>query len=92
MDTKLAAKIVQGGVKLAKRVLKQKKGDSQKVYSLHEPEVYCLSKGKEHKKYEFGAKASVVVGKTHGVILGAYSLLENDYDGHTLDPALQRNA
>ena len=77
-------------LEVAKRVLKQKKGDSQKVYSLHEPEVYCLSKGKEHKKYEFGAKSSVVVGKTHGVILGAYSLPENDYDGHTLDPALQQ--
>jgi IS5 family transposase len=77
-------------LEVAKRVLKQKRGDSQKVYSLHEPEVYCLSKGKEHKKYEFGAKASVVVGKTHGVILGVYSLPENDYDGHTLDPALQQ--
>jgi IS5 family transposase len=39
-------------LEVAKRVLKQKRGDSQKVYSLHEPEVYCLSKGKEHKKYE----------------------------------------
>jgi IS5 family transposase len=75
---------------VAKRVLKQKKGDSRKVYSLHELDVYCLSKGKEHKKYEFGAKASVVVGKTHGVILGAYSLPENDYDEHTLDPALEQ--
>jgi len=64
-------------LEVAKRVLKQKRGDRQKVYSLHEPEVYCLSKGKEHKKYEFGAKASLVVGKTHGVILGAYSLREN---------------
>lgn len=77
-------------LEVAKRVLIQKKGDSQKVYSLHEPEVYCLSKGKEHKKYEFGAKASLVIGKTHGVILGAYSLPENDYDGHTLDPALKQ--
>ena len=77
-------------LEVAKRVLKQKKGDSQKVYSLHEPEVYCLSKGKEHKKYEFGAKASLVVGKAHGVILGAYSLPENDYDGHTLDRALKQ--
>jgi len=27
-------------LEVAKRVLKQKKGDSQKVYLLHEPEVY----------------------------------------------------
>ena len=47
-----------------------------------------MSKGKEHKKYEFGAKASVVVGKNSGVILGAYSLPKNDYDGHALEPTL----
>ena len=72
------------------KVLAQKKKDSHKIYSLHEPPVYCLSKGKEHKKYEFGAKASLVVGKTGGVILGAYSLMENDYDGHTVGPALDQ--
>lgn len=75
-------------LEVAQRVLRQKKHDADKIYSLHEPQVYCLSKGKEHKKYEFGAKASVVMGKNNGVILGAYSLPENDYDGHTLDPAL----
>jgi len=45
------------------RVLSQKRKDSKNIYSLHEPHVYCLSKGKEHKRYEFGAKASVLVGK-----------------------------
>lgn len=45
------------------RVLSQKRKDSKSIYSLHEPHVYCLSKGKEHKRYEFGAKASVLVGK-----------------------------
>ena len=68
-------------VETAKKILSQKRSDSGKIYSLHEPEVYCISKGKEHKKYEFGSKASVVVGKNGGVILGAYSLPENDYDG-----------
>lgn len=36
-------------------VLKQKRKDTNKVYSLHEPGVECISKGKEHKKYEFGS-------------------------------------
>jgi sulfate transport system ATP-binding protein len=31
----------------------------------------------------------VVVGKNGGVILGAYSLPENDYDGHALEPTLE---
>jgi len=30
------------------RVLTQKKDDSNKVYSVHEPEVLCISKGNEH--------------------------------------------
>jgi IS5 family transposase len=73
---------------LCQRVLAQKRHDENKIYSLHEPHVYCLAKGKEHKQYEFGAKASLVVGKTHGVILGALSLEKNTYDGHTVDAAL----
>gem|GEM_PF-6287044 len=73
---------------LCRRVLAQKRHDRNKVYSLHEPHVYCLAKGKAHKEYEFGAKASLVVGKTHGVILGALNLEQNTYDGHTVEPAL----
>jgi hypothetical protein len=49
---------------------------------------YCVAKGKEHKQYEFGAKASLVVGETHEAILGALSLEKNTYDGHTVDAAL----
>lgn len=75
-------------VKLCTRVLAQKRHDQNKVYSLHEPHVYCLAKGKAHKEYEFGAKAALAVGKNHGVILGALNLAENTYDGHTVDPAL----
>lgn len=77
-------------LEIVQQVLRQKKQDRHKIYSLHEPHVYCLSKGKEHKKYEFGSKASLVVGKTRGVILGAYNLVENDYDGHTVGPALEQ--
>jgi IS5 family transposase len=72
------------------RILTQKKQDTDKVYSLHEPHVYCMSKGKAHRKYEFGTKAVVVTTKKHGVIVGAMSLPKNDYDGHTLGPALEQ--
>lgn len=73
---------------LYRQVLRQQLGDRNKIYSLHEPQVYCLSKGKEHKKYEFGSKASVVMTKTHGVIVGAVAHEENLYDGDALKPAL----
>jgi IS5 family transposase len=65
-------------------VLSQQKNDSNKIYSLHEPQVYCIAKGKEHKKYEFGSKASIAVTKNSGIIIGALNIRENTYDGKTL--------
>lgn len=79
----------QTNLELYKRVLAQKKTDKHKIYSLHEPEVQCISKGKEHKKYEFGNKVSIVYTQTTGVIVGAKSF-RNEYDGHTLGPALKQ--
>lgn len=36
--------------------------------------VRCIIKGKEHKKYEFGAKAAVVMTKTRCIIVGVKKL------------------
>lgn len=71
-----------------KQVLAQKRGSKNKIYSLHETEVCCISKGKEHKKYEFGNKASFAKTDT-GVIVGALGF-RNEYDGHTLEPTLEQ--
>lgn len=71
---------------MADKILSQKKGTKKKVYSLHEPEVQCISKGKEHKKYEFGNKVSIIRSVT-GIIIGAKSF-RNEYDGHTISDAL----
>jgi IS5 family transposase len=62
------------------------------VYSLHEPDVCCISKGKEHKKYEFGAKAAIVMSKTRCIIVGAKSFTHNQYDGNTLQDVLAQVA
>ena len=75
---------------LFKKVLAQKRDDKQKIYSLHEPHVQCMSKGKEHKKYEFGSKVSIITTKNSGVIIGALNIPKNDYDAHTLLPALEQ--
>jgi IS5 family transposase len=75
-------------LELFKNVLAQKKADKDKIYSLHEPETCCISKGKEHKRFEFGNKASFV--KTNsGVIVGAMGF-RNEYDGHTLEKVLNQ--
>jgi len=71
-----------------KRIHTQERQDKSKVYSVHEPEVACIAKGKAGKKYEFGNKVSVAVTSEAGWILGALSLEGNPYDGHTLTPQL----
>lgn len=70
------------------KVLSQKRNTPNKIYSLHEPEVCCISKGKEHKKYEFGNKVSFV-RSWYGLILGAVSF-RNEYDGHTIEATLKQ--
>ena len=75
-------------LKLFLKVLAQKPGDRHKIYSLHEPDVECISKGKEHKKYEFGNKSSFVRSRQTGLILGAMAFHGNPYDGHTLERQL----
>lgn len=71
-------------LKLFERQLRQRKKDTDKIYSFHAPHTYCIAKGKEHKEYEFGTKVSITSGINSGVILSAYCLEKNDYDGHTL--------
>ena len=75
---------------LYRRVLAQKPQDTNKIYSLHEPHIYCVAKGKEHKKYEFGTKASVAMTKTHGVIVAAVAHEKNLYDAHALPEILDQ--
>ncbi|TRD20592.1 hypothetical protein FEV53_09840 [Palleronia caenipelagi] len=44
---------------LVNRLLAQKPKDRKTLYSLHEPAVACISKGKAHKRCKFGTKVSV---------------------------------
>jgi len=71
-------------------VLKQTEKDSNKIYSLHEPEVRCIAKGKEAKKYEFGNKVSLAKTMKSGIIVGAVGFKENLYDADTLEPQLKQ--
>jgi IS5 family transposase len=71
----------------ARRIHARQRHDKNKVYSVHEPEGECISKGKAGKKHEFGNKVSVVVTSRGGWLVGAKSFTGNPYDGHT--PAAQ---
>ena len=66
----------------ASSILFQQKNDKDKIYSLHEPHVECISKGKAHKLYVFGTKVSIARTRDSGIILGALALTGNPYYAH----------
>jgi IS5 family transposase len=68
----------------AQRIHDQQRHDKKKLYSMHAPEVECISKGKAHKKYEFGVKVSIATTSKGGWHLAALACPGNPYDGHTL--------
>ena len=90
LDRKLPPNLHQSILTLFKKVLAQQKTHSNKIYSLHEPHVQCMSKGKEHKKYEFGSKVSIITTKNSGVIIGALNIERNVHDSKTLEPSLEQ--
>lgn len=71
------------------QILTQTKTSKNKIYSIHEPNVKCIAKGKEHKPYEFGNKSSIVKTK-NGIIVGAMAFKDNLYDGDTLPEQLDQ--
>ncbi len=75
---------------LSDKVLTQERQSKNKIYSIHEPEVECISKGKAHKKYEFGCKVGFVTSAQSNWILGAMAFHGNPYDGHTLKDNLEQ--
>jgi IS5 family transposase len=70
------------------KVRNQKIKDTNKILSLHESHIYAITKGKDHKKYEYGTKASIVTTKDSGVIVGVAAHEKNEHDSKTLEAAL----
>lgn len=69
------------------KAVNQQRKDKDKIYSLHEPHVFCIAKGKEHKKYEYGNKVVIAHTANTGIIVGAQNAF-NEYDGNTLPSLL----
>ena len=83
MDPELATLLER-----ADRIRQQQPHDTHKLYSLHEPEVQCISKGKAHKRYEFGQKVAIATTNRGNWMVAAKLLPGNPYDGHTLAETL----
>ncbi len=89
IDTALATLLER-----AERIMTQQPKDKNKLYSLHEPETKCISKGKARVRYEFGQKVSVATTNRGDWILACELMEGNPYDGHTLAStmdAVERN-
>jgi IS5 family transposase len=77
-------------LQLANRLLHQQKDSKNKLYSIHAPEVECISKGKAHKRYEFGVKVGMATTSRDNWIVGIGAFHGNPYDGHTLSATLDQ--
>ena len=91
LQRKLPVSALEGYSKefsLFSKGLSQQRGGKNKLYSLHEPHVYCMSKGKAHKRYEFGTKVSITTTRDSKIIIGAMAFSSNQFDGHTLPEVL----
>jgi IS5 family transposase len=75
---------------LSYRLLSQKRHDKNKLYSIHAPEVVCISKGKSHKRYEFGCKVGLVTTMKNPFVVGIQAFEGNPFDGHTLKASIEQ--
>jgi IS5 family transposase len=75
---------------LSRQLLVQEKHDKDKLYSVHEPHVECISKGKIHKRYEFGCKVGVATTAKDNWAVASLAFHGNLYDGHTLQQTLDQ--
>ena len=80
----------QEKLNIYQKVLLQKRHDQNKIYSLHEPQVACIAKGKAGKPFEFGSKVSVAMSKDRSMILGIVNYAGNPNDSKTLEDTLKK--
>lgn len=64
--------------------------DKSKLYTLHSPEVECISKGKARTPYEFGVKVSIATTLKENLVVGMRSMPGSPYDGHSLAQTLEQ--
>ena len=88
--TSVPSNILKEQLILAKQLLQQRQDSKNKIYSVHEPQVECIAKGKAHQRYEFGCKVGFSVTAKGNWILGAQAFRGNPYDGHMLKQSLEQ--
>jgi transposase, IS5 family len=79
----------QDKLNVFERIIKQRKHDTNKIYSVHEPSVSCIAKGKAHKPYEFGTKTSFATLPKHNIVVGVACFNGNPHDSKTIEKTLE---
>lgn len=73
-----------------RKVLAQKRGDKNKIYSLHKQFTCCIAKGKAHKQYEFGNKVGLITTSKELIITAIKAFAGNPHDSKTIAPLLEQ--
>jgi transposase, IS5 family len=80
----------QSIINRAKVALNQKINDKNKIYSWHEDNIMCFSKGKMYKKYEFGSKTTIAATNKSNFILSIITEGKNRHDSKILSESIQK--
>lgn len=94
LERKLPVSVLKGYEEVFKiylKVLTQERNTKDKIYSLHEPQVACIAKGKSGKNYEFGTKVAVVRSRKTGIISSVKRFSGNPHDSKTLEESLAQS-
>jgi len=76
-------------LEIAKKLLVQNRLTKNKIYSIHQDDVYCIAKGKARNPYEYGNKVSIVATQDKGFILFADALEVNQHDSKSLANSIE---
>lgn len=77
-------------ITIFEKIIKQQRSDTNKIYSIHEPHVACIAKGKQHKPYEFGNKIAIAATAHSNIIVGVASFTGNPNDSKILPQVLEQ--
>lgn len=77
-------------LEMFRQVLNQKRGDKNKIYSLHKPFTCCIAKGKAHKQYEFGNKVGLIINPKSLIVMAIDSYEGNPHDSNTIEPLIDQ--
>jgi IS5 family transposase len=72
------------------KALTQQRHDTQKIYSIFEPQIYCISKRKANKRFEFGTKVVYITGRDNNIIYYVHSYEHNTHDSKTVAQTLDK--